>query len=212
MDAAQPGLPGISGQGSNGSSNACLHCRKVKMRCRLENLATHCERCRRKGLDCSFLQHRRGRKRHHAPSSSNPSRKSGQHSSWTALDGHTSSALGIGQAPAGRFSLESILTTDQDVAASRSARESSVSSEDPISKGLLNQAVATNLFDRCELLDKLSFTTDVVEASSNTSIHSLANSTHCFTAWNMSGSSLRFYLRPPCLPRPRPSTLPFTVS
>jgi hypothetical protein len=54
--------PGASGQGSGSSSNACLSCRRIKMKCRLSQDSTKCDRCARKSLDCVFQQHRRGRK------------------------------------------------------------------------------------------------------------------------------------------------------
>lgn len=54
--------PGTSGQGSSSSFNACLPCRRIKMKCRLSPDAITCDRCVRKSLDCQFQQHRRGRK------------------------------------------------------------------------------------------------------------------------------------------------------
>lgn len=44
------------------SRNACTPCRKVKMKCSPGVSSTVCARCQRKGLDCFFEQHRRGRK------------------------------------------------------------------------------------------------------------------------------------------------------
>ncbi|KAF2635882.1 hypothetical protein P280DRAFT_501671 [Massarina eburnea CBS 473.64] len=54
--------PGASGQGRRSSSNACLPCRRIKMKCRLPQGSSKCDRCTRKSLDCVFQQHRRGRK------------------------------------------------------------------------------------------------------------------------------------------------------
>ncbi|CZT21886.1 uncharacterized protein RCC_07752 [Ramularia collo-cygni] len=54
--------PGKTGQGSNGGSNACIPCRKVKMKCQLVEGGARCGRCERKSLSCVYQQHRRGRK------------------------------------------------------------------------------------------------------------------------------------------------------
>jgi hypothetical protein len=41
---------------------ACLACRRVKMKCRLQSGETRCARCAHKTIECVFLEHRRGRK------------------------------------------------------------------------------------------------------------------------------------------------------
>jgi len=49
--------------GASANTNACLACRKIKMRCIVPAAGqSQCQRCARKSLDCVFLQHRRGRK------------------------------------------------------------------------------------------------------------------------------------------------------
>jgi hypothetical protein len=42
--------------------NACLACRRIKIRCRVSGDSAVCERCSRKSLECVFQKHRRGRK------------------------------------------------------------------------------------------------------------------------------------------------------
>lgn len=62
-----PPLSIVSGHSQNTRrshfiSNACLSCRRVKMKCCVVQ-GSICERCRRKSLECVFRQHRRGRQR-----------------------------------------------------------------------------------------------------------------------------------------------------
>ncbi|KAH7305536.1 fungal-specific transcription factor domain-containing protein [Stachybotrys elegans] len=42
--------------------NACLACRRIKIRCRVSSNSSVCERCSRKSLECIFQKHRRARK------------------------------------------------------------------------------------------------------------------------------------------------------
>ncbi|KAH7034594.1 uncharacterized protein B0I36DRAFT_360100 [Microdochium trichocladiopsis] len=52
-----------AGPGSTAGANACLACRKIKMRCIVPAAGeAKCQRCARKSIDCIFRQHRRGRK------------------------------------------------------------------------------------------------------------------------------------------------------
>lgn len=44
------------------ATNACLPCRKVKMKCVSSGAGEKCSRCARKSLPCVFQQHCRGRK------------------------------------------------------------------------------------------------------------------------------------------------------
>lgn len=146
--------PGVSGQGNNGSSNACLPCRRVKMKCRLDGNATTCTRCSRKGLDCLFMQHRRGRKRRNTSRSPTPEGAPTRFTSLPTLPpvDHQASPLPEVGSTRVAFSLERILTTERQAGPSRTKEPSLASTDDPVCCGILNQAVATNLFERYEEL------------------------------------------------------------
>ncbi|KAI1621848.1 hypothetical protein EDD37DRAFT_667713 [Exophiala viscosa] len=61
----QDGGPTIARTGDRAvasSSNACLSCRRVKMKCRVPESHSKCERCKRKSLECTFRKHQRGRR------------------------------------------------------------------------------------------------------------------------------------------------------
>ena len=149
MDRIQPG---VSGQGSNGSSNACLPCRRVKMKCRLDGNATTCTRCNRKGLDCLFMQHRRGRKRRNTSRSPTPERAPTRFTAVPTLppvDRRNPPPSEVGSARVA-FSLERILTTEREIGPKRTKESSLTSTDDPVCCGILNQAVAANLFERYE--------------------------------------------------------------
>lgn len=45
-----------------GAAKACVACRRVKMKCRLLDDSTVCERCQRKSFECTFVPHQRGRR------------------------------------------------------------------------------------------------------------------------------------------------------
>ncbi|KXJ96216.1 hypothetical protein Micbo1qcDRAFT_193015 [Microdochium bolleyi] len=55
--------PGSARLGTTTGSNACLACRKIKMKCMPSSQDPNkCRRCSTKSLDCVFQEHRRGRK------------------------------------------------------------------------------------------------------------------------------------------------------
>ena len=173
MEPAQHTRPGESGQGSNGSSNACIACRKVKMKCQLLE-GSRCARCERKSLDCVFFQHRRGRKLGmRVGDRLAAGRTIAQRGDVSAPEGpdqttstttHTVSAprsdfwsdrrIGLEppsllnrQAAKGAFSLQNVLRVETQPGAKPSRRQSVSHDNDPIVVGLLNQAIAASLFE-----------------------------------------------------------------
>ncbi|KAF5579102.1 hypothetical protein FPCIR_11242 [Fusarium pseudocircinatum] len=143
-------------------ANACIQCRRVKMKCRpMGQDTSKCERCTRKALDCIFREHRRGRKpgtkiskAKKAPAilpQSIPSLESpaapGTHISETEDDANNLQPSGLlnHQALEGRFSLGNILNADQEPAPRQRSRDESL--EDPIELGLITPSLAKSLFD-----------------------------------------------------------------
>ncbi|KAF4415817.1 hypothetical protein FACUT_13086 [Fusarium acutatum] len=144
------------------SANACIQCRRVKMKCRpMGQDTSKCERCTRKALDCIFREHRRGRKpgtkiskTKKAPTispQSIPSLESpaaaGAHISETEDDANNLQPSGLlnHQALEGRFSLGNILNADQELVPRQRSRDESL--EDPIELGLITPSLAKSLFD-----------------------------------------------------------------
>lgn len=145
---------------SGAGSNACLSCRKVKMKCRIDPDADKCQRCTRKSFECVFRQHRRGRR---------PTLKVQSDSAMTGRGERTDSSSRPGtlvpnqtgfwgnsatfqppdllnrQAMKGQFSLQNILSTTQGVD-TPSRPSSAARSRDPIQVGLVNYHIAMSLF------------------------------------------------------------------
>ncbi|KAF4964600.1 hypothetical protein FSARC_7506 [Fusarium sarcochroum] len=146
------------------SMNACLPCRKVKMKCCPGSSRTSkCERCARKSLDCVFRQHRRGRKpgtkikrsnnasvvsAHTSPCPENPSPTVNSHFSETDqdIDNLQPSGLLNHEALKGKFSLGSILNASEEPVLQCMGNLSDPT-EDPIDLGLINPSIAKSLFD-----------------------------------------------------------------
>ncbi|KAL4951257.1 hypothetical protein BDW69DRAFT_201558 [Aspergillus filifer] len=134
------------------STNACLPCRKVKMKCVTTGEATggRCDRCARKSLQCVFREHCRGRKPGMRIDPEPPARDPDL---CAELDGFQPHSLLSHQAMRGRFSIQNILGVDQGGPAaegrSRSSETTSLplSSDDPIVLGLVNAQVASCLLD-----------------------------------------------------------------
>ncbi|KUL85906.1 hypothetical protein ZTR_06420 [Talaromyces verruculosus] len=55
-------LPAVPTRVRSVQMKACLACRRVKMKCRLQSGETSCARCAQKSIECIVLEHRRGRK------------------------------------------------------------------------------------------------------------------------------------------------------
>ncbi|EXL45204.1 hypothetical protein FOCG_12613 [Fusarium oxysporum f. sp. radicis-lycopersici 26381] len=144
------------------SANACIQCRRVKMKCRpMGQDTSKCERCTRKALDCIFREHRRGRKpgtkvtkTKKAPTispQSIPSLESpaaaGAYISETEDDTNNLQPSGLlnHQALEGKFSLGNILSADQEPVQRQRSRNESL--EDPIELGLITPSLAKSLFD-----------------------------------------------------------------
>lgn len=189
--------PGTSGQGIGSSFNACLPCRRIKMKCPLSHNATKCDRCVRKSLVCEFQQHRRGRKlgtrlnlfstnkgchpadvesvtEAHAegimpasfaqehtrqasaerpryePDEPEPEPEPARRGFWSDTDGFQPFSLLNRQAARGSFSLQNILSTNL-VSTANTTSLPTAREDDPISKGLLNHAIATSLYQGYEI-------------------------------------------------------------
>ncbi|EHK18636.1 uncharacterized protein TRIVIDRAFT_204757 [Trichoderma virens Gv29-8] len=147
--------------------NACLPCRKVKMKCRQGSQpASKCERCARKSLDCVFQQHRRGRKpgtkiskrtMPALPSAYAAVKKTPDYSGDTPSIAESVPAEEPGnlqpsgllnqEAMRGKFSLRRILSTTEGDALEPPERSSPSRPEDPIEMGILNLSVAKSLFE-----------------------------------------------------------------
>ncbi|PYH92571.1 hypothetical protein BO71DRAFT_357044 [Aspergillus ellipticus CBS 707.79] len=167
MMASSNAIEGRHGDASppKASINACLPCRKVKMKCVIATHAMECNRCVRKSLDCTFREHRRGRKpgtRLSHKSGSSISRKGrGDMSTaarssprrdrvsdfWADSEGLQPDSLLSHQAMRGKFSLQNILSTDHGGNIDGVATSRSVPPDDPILLGLINQQVAMGLFE-----------------------------------------------------------------
>ncbi|SCV48505.1 uncharacterized protein FFB14_10413 [Fusarium fujikuroi] len=144
------------------SANACIQCRRVKMRCRpMGQDTSKCERCTRKALECIFREHRRGRKPgtkiskvkkvpaispQSIPSFESPAAAEA-HISETEDDANNLQPSGLlnHQALEGRFSLGNILNADQEPVQRQRSRDESL--EDPIELGLITPSLAKSLFD-----------------------------------------------------------------
>lgn len=147
--------------------NACLPCRRVKMKCRLGSQpASKCERCARKSLDCVFQQHRRGRK----PGTKISKRKAVELPSTDAATKNTpdysrgSPSITEGgpvedpgnlqpsgvlnqEAMRGKFSLRRILSTTDGDALEPPERPLPAHLEDPVEMNILGLAMARTLFE-----------------------------------------------------------------
>ncbi|RFU81717.1 fungal specific transcription factor domain-containing [Trichoderma arundinaceum] len=148
--------------------NACLPCRKVKMKCRPGSQpASKCERCARKSLDCVFQQHRRGRKpgtkiskRNMAalPPTYAAAKKTPDYSGDTPSITESVPAEEPGnlqpsgvlnqEAMRGKFSLRRILSTTDGDALEPPERSPPTRPEDPIEMGILNLSIAKSLFEK----------------------------------------------------------------
>ncbi|PNP45458.1 hypothetical protein TGAMA5MH_02681 [Trichoderma gamsii] len=148
--------------------NACLPCRKVKMKCRLGSQpASKCERCARKSLDCVFQQHRRGRK----PGTKISKRKAVELPSTDAATNQTPdysrgtpsiveggpvedpgnlqpSGVLNQEAMRGKFSLRRILSTTDGDALEPPERSLPAHLEDPIEMNILSLPIANKLFEK----------------------------------------------------------------
>ncbi|CAG9989353.1 unnamed protein product [Clonostachys byssicola] len=153
--------------------NACLACRKVKMKCRagLAGGDSRCERCAKKSIDCVFQEHRRGRKpgtritraRHASPTRA--SQPASQYGALTGSSYHTSltpvsqinedvsstepsdlQPSGLLNLEAGKFSLQYILGSGNGDNVNSSPGPGSLSNDDPIHVGLINLQLAGCLF------------------------------------------------------------------
>ncbi|KAF4467417.1 fungal specific transcription factor domain-containing [Fusarium albosuccineum] len=142
------------------SMNACLSCRKVKMKCCPGSPATpKCERCARKSLDCVFREHRRGRKVGTRISKSRRDSRIQANSSpldhpsvdsavvETEQESHDLQPSGLlnHEAMKGKFSLRSILSASDE--SNECSGDGSDPTDDPIDLGLVNGPVARSLFD-----------------------------------------------------------------
>ncbi|KAL4893595.1 hypothetical protein BDV59DRAFT_177663 [Aspergillus ambiguus] len=169
--SSSPGTVNLRHGASNPSKpsiNACLPCRKVKMRCVTTENTGKCDRCTRKSLECTFRQHRRGRKpgmrlmpkaarkdsthttkhsqRDIAPAKQ-PSERGRGTDFWADSGRLQPDALLSHQAMKGKFSLQNILSTDHGSTADDSTRSTPVSPDDPLSLGIVNHHVALFLFE-----------------------------------------------------------------
>ncbi|KAJ5775579.1 uncharacterized protein N7511_000590 [Penicillium nucicola] len=154
------------------SANACLACRRVKMKCTMTLDAVKCDRCVRKSLDCMFREHRRGRKpgtrlikpnsKRALDSPQGPSIPEGiapeamarRLSSpkeervsdfWADSEGLQPNGLLSHHAMKGKFSLQNILSTNHGSTPDRQVE--SVSPDDPIRCGLVSYELALRLFE-----------------------------------------------------------------
>ncbi|KAL4805782.1 hypothetical protein BDV18DRAFT_160657 [Aspergillus unguis] len=130
--------------------NACLACRKVKMKCVASGPSSRCDRCTRKALQCVFREHCRGRKpgvRKSRPENvRTQTNQPGGNDFWSGSDGFQPHGLLSHQAMKGKFSLQNILSVDHGL--SDQSRESeSIPASDPIILGLVNAHVASSLLE-----------------------------------------------------------------
>ncbi|KAJ6097540.1 hypothetical protein N7499_001914 [Penicillium canescens] len=154
------------------SANACLACRRVKMKCTMTLDAVKCDRCVRKSLDCMFREHRRGRKpgtrlikpnaKRSLDSPQGPSFPEGMPAEgdarrpssprdervsdfWAESEGLQPNGLLSHQAMKGKFSLQNILSTNHGSTPDRPVE--SVSPDDPTRCGIVSHEVALRLFE-----------------------------------------------------------------
>ncbi|RSL74081.1 hypothetical protein CEP53_000447 [Fusarium sp. AF-6] len=140
------------------STNACLACRKVKMKCCPSSPGTtKCDRCARKSLDCVFRKHHRGRKPGTKISKSrrtivvaesplSPDAVADDDSPVPVeQDNLQPSGLLNIEAVKGRFSLQNILSASDEL--DEPLASLSDPDEDPIHLGLVNSSIAKSLFD-----------------------------------------------------------------
>lgn len=154
------------------ATNACLPCRKVKMKCVSSGAAgDKCSRCARKSLPCVFQQHCRGRKpgtryvagqisalntnkirlskkEAHEPDPTPPG-QARDSDFWAESEGFQPHSLLSHQAMQGRFSLQNILSVNHGPgpAESRASNSNAISPEDPIVLDLVNAHVAACLLE-----------------------------------------------------------------
>ncbi|RDW72666.1 Zn(II)2Cys6 transcription factor [Aspergillus mulundensis] len=158
------------------SINACLSCRKVKMKCVTSTESERCDRCLRKALTCVFREHCRGRRpgmrlarKQRRPEHGASTVQEVQPSPtdfWAESDGFQPHGLLSHQAMQGKFSLQNILSVDHGPGTSPDTQAAgldgeqpsdeqsqpqpqppAVSQEDPIALGLINMHVATHLHE-----------------------------------------------------------------
>ncbi|KAL4881817.1 hypothetical protein BJY04DRAFT_207301 [Aspergillus karnatakaensis] len=145
-----------------GSTNACLPCRKVKMKCATTRGKTACDRCSRKALECLFREHRRGRKPGvRLARKSRDSQGAIKHPQdeplhirerdpdfWAEPDGFQPHSLLNRLAMRGKFSLQNILSVEPEPRDSRPrASAVQISPDDPVLLGLINTQVALSFLD-----------------------------------------------------------------
>ncbi|KAL5041700.1 hypothetical protein BDW71DRAFT_201157 [Aspergillus fruticulosus] len=134
--------------------NACLPCRKVKMKC----VSTHggrCDRCARKSLQCVFRAHCRGRKPGVRKEGSRPERSNTETAPtgrarldfWDEADSFQPHSLLNHQAMEGKFSLQNILSIDHGSDARLSEPGPHIAPDDPVVLGLVNEQVAISLLE-----------------------------------------------------------------
>ncbi|EME81276.1 uncharacterized protein MYCFIDRAFT_140249 [Pseudocercospora fijiensis CIRAD86] len=138
------------------------------MKCHLIPNSEKCERCVRKALDCTFQQHRRGRKLGMRLSTSHSAKQSNEEGNnesdsreqsdsdrpygfWADPDGFNPPSLLNRHASKGNFSLQNILSTNIEAPKKPTSGEISASAPrspgDPITKGIINMAIAESLFE-----------------------------------------------------------------
>ncbi|KAL4972487.1 hypothetical protein BDW66DRAFT_162867 [Aspergillus desertorum] len=137
--------------------NACLPCRKVKMKC-VTTHGSRCDRCARKSLQCVFREHCRGRKpgvRLTRKEGSRPERSNmgtaptgrARPDFWDESDSFQPHSLLNHQAMRGKFSLQNILSVDHGSDARLSEPGPHVDPDDPVVLGLVNEQVAISLLE-----------------------------------------------------------------
>ncbi|KAL6852084.1 hypothetical protein J3F83DRAFT_771692 [Trichoderma novae-zelandiae] len=147
--------------------NACLPCRKVKMKCRQGSQpASRCERCARKSLHCVFQQHRRGRKPGTKIAKRNTTALPAAYSAVKQTPDYSGGPPSIAESvPAeepgnlqpsgvlnqeamrGKFSLRRILSTAEGDTTEPPEASPPSRPEDPIEMGILNLSIAKSLYE-----------------------------------------------------------------
>lgn len=133
----------------------------MKCHLNLDQGATQCDRCTRKSLECVFRKHRRGRRpavkaslseQDSTPTNTNvdqlrrfSSEGSKSQTFWDQSETFQPPDLLNKDAMKGDFSLEKVLSTSVGAKAAR--RPSADKSRDPLSLGIVNNHIATSLFD-----------------------------------------------------------------
>ncbi|EED21240.1 protein priB, putative [Talaromyces stipitatus ATCC 10500] len=149
----------------NAAANACLACRRVKMKCCLRQGETICDRCMRKSLECVFQEHRRGRKpgvklarsrtsnrktRNSSIDETTPAATSSETNDTGSTSLQPSGLLNSNAIRDGRFSLLNILAnTDNPVEKEEEKEEEAlfIPAQDPIRLGLINESIAGILYE-----------------------------------------------------------------